>query len=201
MTAVENTISTKDGPMQLHLAMPAATAPVAGIVVIQHAGGVDEFVGTMADRLAAAGFAAAAPDLYHRLDADGDKRSRMGQLRDVEVIADVAATVDALTAHEGVDGQHLGIVGFCMGGRVTYMMAAAEARFRAAVAYYDGNPSPDDMTTLDAELTRHGKAHEFHAYAGAGHAFMDFTRVERYRQAASALSWNRTLAFLRQHLD
>ena len=45
----------------------------------------------------------------------------------------------------------------------------------------DTNPSPADVDTIDAELTRHGKAHEFHRYAGAGHAFLDFANAERYR--------------------
>ncbi|MCK7509610.1 MAG: dienelactone hydrolase family protein [Desulfobacterales bacterium] len=64
----------------------------------------------------------------------------------------------------------------------------------------DGNPSPADMHRLDAELTRHGRPHEFHVYAGAGHAFMNFTNAERYREDAAETSWARTLEFFTRHL-
>jgi carboxymethylenebutenolidase len=63
----------------------------------------------------------------------------------------------------------------------------------------DANPSPADMRKLDAELTRHGKVHEFHAYPGAGHAFMN-RRGERYRADADRDSWPKTLAFFAKHL-
>jgi len=64
----------------------------------------------------------------------------------------------------------------------------------------DANPSPEDMINLDRELTRLGKEHEFHAYDGAGHAFMNFDNPERYREAAARSSWPRTLDFFARHL-
>lgn len=63
----------------------------------------------------------------------------------------------------------------------------------------DKNPSPADMAEIDAELTRLGKKHEFHAYDGAGHAFQNFTD-ERYRPDASEDAWRRYLAFFREIL-
>lgn len=63
----------------------------------------------------------------------------------------------------------------------------------------DKNPSSADMAAIDAELTRLGKKHEFHAYDGAGHAFQNHTD-ERYRQAASEDAWRRYLAFFRETL-
>ena len=50
--------------------------------------------------------------------------------------------------------------------------------------------------TLSAELTRLGKAHTFHRYDGAGHAFQNFVRPEQYREAAEKDSWGKTLDFL-----
>ena len=120
-----------------------------------------------------------------------------------------------------------------MGGRVTYLMAAAIPQFKAAVAYYGGNimvpwgeggvaplartneihcplmfhfgeedtnPSLEDMRQLDATLTRDHKEHVFYTYPNAGHAFMDFTNVERHREAAATASWPRTLDFFARHL-
>lgn len=62
----------------------------------------------------------------------------------------------------------------------------------------DKNPSPDDMAKLDAELSRCGITHDFHAYDGAGHAFQNFLSDERYREAATKDSWSKMLTFLDQ---
>jgi carboxymethylenebutenolidase len=64
----------------------------------------------------------------------------------------------------------------------------------------DGNPSPEDMDKIGAELTRHGIAHEFHLYDGAGHAFQNFLSSERYREEATKDSWGKTVTFLRTTL-
>lgn len=189
------TVKVDGNDMRLYVSVPDGTGPFPAVVVIQHQGGVDTFIEEMTQRLASAGYAGVAPDLYHR---DGphcqdDGPTRRARLRDVTVIQDVNATVDFLQAHSHVDAERLGIIGFCMGGRVAYLMAAVNASCKAAVDYYggnimvawgeglspfdrtaeihcpllglfgeeDANPSPADMRKLDAELTRHGKAHGF----------------------------------------
>ncbi|MEJ2643437.1 MAG: dienelactone hydrolase family protein [Gammaproteobacteria bacterium] len=233
MQSFTRTISVAGQDMELYGSRPEGDGPFAALVVIQHAPGVDDFTRAMVDRLSEAGYLAVAPALYHRQTEPGGPLERMGRLKDTEVIADVNATVDHLSQDPEVDGERLGIIGFCMGGRVTYLMAAANPRFKAAVAYYGGNtmvawgddvptpfertgdihcpllfhfgaedtnPSPQDMTKLDAELSRHGKVHEFHVYEGAGHAFMNFSAPERYREGAAETSWPRTLEFLARHL-
>jgi carboxymethylenebutenolidase len=227
--------TTVDGAeMPLCVSVPDGAGPFPGVVVIQHQGGVDNFVQDMTQRLASAGYVGVAPDLYHRdgPSCQDDGPTRRARLRDVTVIKDVNATVDFLQGHRGVDGERLGIVGFCMGGRVAYLMAAANPHFKAAVAYYggnimvpwgdgpapfartaeihcpllglfgeeDANPSPADMRTLDAELTRHGKVHEFHSYPGANHAFMN-TYGARYHAEAERDSWPKTLAFFAKYLS
>jgi carboxymethylenebutenolidase len=63
----------------------------------------------------------------------------------------------------------------------------------------DENPSPADMHRLDAELSRHGKAHEFHQYADAGHAFANLGSP-KYRAHAADASWPRTFDFFTRHL-
>jgi carboxymethylenebutenolidase len=64
----------------------------------------------------------------------------------------------------------------------------------------DGNPSPDDVEAIDAELTRYGKPHEFHSYDGAGHAFLNFSNPARYRPVQAGDAWAKLLAFLDRHL-
>jgi carboxymethylenebutenolidase len=233
MPSFWESIKVDGADMRLYVSVPSGMGPFPAVVVIQHQGGVDDFMEEMTQRVASAGYAAVAPDLYHRdgPDCKDDGPTRRARLLDVNVIKDVNATVDFLRGHRSVDAERLGIIGFCMGGRVSYLMAAANPHLKAAVAYYggnimvpwgegpapfdrtaeihcpilglfgeeDANPSPADMRKLDAELTKHGKVHEFHSYSGAGHAFMN-RRGERYRADADRDSWPKTLAFFGKYL-
>ncbi len=233
MQSFVKTIPAGDGSMAIYTALPAGAGPFPAVVVIQHASGLDTFTQAMTGRLAQAGYCAVAPDLYHRQPPAGlDSKAHMERLKDAEVVADVNAAVDYLRQEKTVAADRLAVMGFCMGGRVAYLMAAAIPAFKAAVAYYGGNtrkawgaeptpfertaqigcpvlyhfgaddtnPSPEDMRALDAELARHDKPHEFYAYPNAGHAFMNFTSSERYREAADKASWPRTLEFLRRYV-
>jgi carboxymethylenebutenolidase len=204
------------------------------VVVIQHAGGVDDFVRTLTDRVGEAGFLGIAPDLYHREDpnAKDDPLTRMGHLRDVSIVKDVNAAVEHLKTLPNARADRAGITGFCMGGRVAYLMAAQNQAFGAAVVFYggnimvpwgegpapfelseriqcpvlglfgeeDGNPSPADVAKLDAELSRLGKVHEFHSYAGAGHAFMNEGRPS-HRPEAAADAWQKCVGWFDRHLN
>lgn len=111
------------------------------MVVIQHAGGVDEFVRGMTDRFGEAGYYAIAPDLYHRDDPNtgDDPMTKMSRLRDTRIITDVNAAVEHVKSQAEADSERLGITGFCMGGRVTYLMSAQNPAFKAAVVFYGGN--------------------------------------------------------------
>jgi len=149
-------ISVDGNEIPLFVSIPDGSGPFPAVVVIQHQGGVDDFVQDMTRRIAQAGYVGVAPDLYHRdgPDCQDDGPTRRARLRDVSVIQDVNATVNFLKAHDAIDGERLGIVGFCMGGRVAYLMAAANPSFKAAAAYYGGNimvpwgdgPAPFDRT-------------------------------------------------------
>jgi carboxymethylenebutenolidase len=63
----------------------------------------------------------------------------------------------------------------------------------------DGNPKPDDVAKIDAEMTRLGKAHEFHSYDGAGHAFMSEGRPS-YRPETAADAWEKCVGWFRRYL-
>ena len=139
MPSCTKTLKVNGEDMELYTCLPDGTGPFPGVVVIQHAPGVDIFIRTIVDRLAEAGYAAVAPDLYHRLDKSIGHMQRMKLLKDREIIEDVNATVKCLEQADAVDSARLGITGFCMGGRVVYLMAAAGPHFKAAVAYYGGN--------------------------------------------------------------
>ena len=219
--------------MRCYVGAPQSGDPRPAVVVIQHAGGVDEFVRGMTDRFAGAGYFAMAPDLYHRDDpsSSDDPMTRMSRLRDASIVADVNAAIEHLKALAEVRTDRIGITGYCMGGRVTYLMAAKRSDLRAAVVCWgenimapwgdgpapfdltediscpimglfgedDPNPNPADVAKLDAELTRRGKPHEFHSYAGAGHAFMNKGRPS-YREEAAKDAWAKCLGWFELHL-
>ena len=128
--------------MEVYASIPSGSGPFPAIVIAFHVGGMDEFDKTMADRLAEEGYVAVVPDLFHRLSAEvmaGPRLDRLGYLSDPDIIADINTTVDFLQADPHVDGERLGITGFCMGGRIAWLMAAVNPAFKATAPYYGGN--------------------------------------------------------------
>ena len=129
--------------MDLYASVPSGAGPFPAVIVSQHGGGVDQFIQTICDRLAEAGYAGVAPSLYHRVAPEvwgGDPRpSPWDVLNDPETIADIGATVEFLRAHPGIDGERIGITGFCMGGREAWLGAATNPHIKAAAPYYGGN--------------------------------------------------------------
>jgi carboxymethylenebutenolidase len=127
--------------MDVYASVPRGSGPFPAIVVAQHGGGVDKFIQTMCDHFAEEGYAAVAPKLYHRITdemlADGSRPVQ--HLNDPDIIADINTTVDWLRYHSAIDGENIGVTGFCMGGRVTWLAAATNPHFKAAVPHYGGN--------------------------------------------------------------
>jgi carboxymethylenebutenolidase len=142
--------------MRIYANAPVGAAQAPGVVVIMHGPGLDAFVEDRVDDLARHGYAAAAPDLYHRQPNDGaDMMTRIARLRDTEIIADADATVAHLRAMKETRVTDLAVLGFCMGGRITYLLAGARpTTWRAAGVFYGGNimkawgegPAPFDLT-------------------------------------------------------
>jgi carboxymethylenebutenolidase len=99
--------------MRMYTSVPRGSGPFPAIVVAQHGGGVDTFIQSICDRLAGDGYAAVAPDLFHRITpemlADGSRP--FNHLSDPDIIADVNAAVDFLRNHRAIDGERLGITG------------------------------------------------------------------------------------------
>jgi len=137
--------------MRIYSKSPAGAAQAPGIVVIMHGPGLDKFIEDRVDDLAHHGYAAAAPDLYHRQPEDGaDMMARIGRLRDKEIIADADATIAHLRALKDVRVTDLAVLGFCMGGRISYLLAGARpAAWRATGVFYGGKPSMTYSMTVD----------------------------------------------------
>ena len=141
MASSWETVTVDGQDMDVYLSKPDGPGPYPGVIVSQHGGGVDQFIREMSDRLAAEGYVAAAPNLFHRYSEEmlADRSKRVQHMSDPDILADINATVEFLQGHQFVIGERIGITGFCMGGRVTWLAAATNPHFTAAVPYYGGN--------------------------------------------------------------
>lgn len=207
-----------------YLARPAGSGP--GVVVIQEWWGLVPHIENVADRCAAEGFVALAPDLYHgeKTTSPDQAGKLMMSLRIDEAAKDLDGAIDYLQQQKGVTGSKVGTVGFCMGGALSLFAASRNPKVGACVVFYGGHPNvkpdlkslqapvlgiwagkdgfvtPQVVQELDKQLTTLGKRHEFHTYPDADHAFFNDTRAEVHDKKASADAWSKTLAFFRREL-
>jgi len=137
-------LETADGPMSCYEAVPAAGASGRGAIVIQEAFGVNDHIQDVTRRLAAEGYHALAPSVFHRTagatsfsyDRFDPVKEHMVAMTDDGILQDV----DAVRRHleeAGLGDDRTGIIGFCMGGRVSFLVAARR-RLAAAVGFYGG---------------------------------------------------------------
>jgi len=141
-------LTTTDGPMTVHWALPPAPTPPRarpGILVFQEAFGVNPHIRRVCGRLAAAGYVAAAPELFHRegegLEFGYDDFARVrpifGRLTNPMLVTDATAAHAALSSHPMVDPGNIHSIGFCMGGFVS-ILAALNLPLATAVSFYGG---------------------------------------------------------------
>ncbi len=218
------TFPSGSGTAHGYLALPdQGSGP--GVVVIQEWWGLTDHIASVADRLAAEGFVALAPDLFGgRTTHDAEEAGQlMSELPVDEAARDLGGAVDFLLGHEAVTSSTVGAVGFCMGGGFVLLLAAQQdGRVSAAVPYYGVGPAvpstyegltasvqghygerddfyPADDARAQAEQIRResGAEVEFHFY-DAGHAFHNDTNaLGTYSPDDAALAWSRTVEFLR----
>jgi carboxymethylenebutenolidase len=209
---------------------PATGGAGLGVVVIQEWWGLVPHIRDVCDRLAAEGFTALAPDLYHGLTVplgEPDEAMKASMALDLERAArDMAGATDYLADHEAVRGHGLGVVGFCMGGGLALWLATLRPdRVRAVVPFYglaprgqepdwsrleaavEGHYAEDDdmagpavASDLEERLTDLGKEVRMFVYPGTRHAFFNDNRPEVHDPDAARQAWVRTLEFLRAKL-
>jgi carboxymethylenebutenolidase len=206
------------------IALPEGTGKAPGLVLVQEWWGVNDHIRSLADRFAAAGFITLAPDLYHGVSTkDPTEAARlMNELDGKRAMDDIAGAASALAAHPRASGK-VGITGFCMGGAYTFAATSAIPELAAAVPFY-GIPPADrlDFAKMKAPILAHVATHDewvtvakaeeikkgidahhgsmtLHVYE-ANHAFFNDTRPEVYAAEAAKLAWERTIAFLHEHL-
>ena len=215
-----------------YLALPeGGTGP--GLLVIQEWWGLSQSLKDVCDRLAAAGFVALAPDLYHGELADPEHQEMdkaaelMTALPPDRAGRDMSGAVDFLLGHDAVTGDGVGVVGFCMGGMLSFLIAANRGdAVKAVVPFYgfpsgDGEPDwsgltavvrghmaenddffgPDGAHALEAKLRGLGKDVVLTVHAGTGHAFMGPHNALGTRDEALAEQlWPEVTAFLHEQL-
>jgi carboxymethylenebutenolidase len=139
-------LTTADGKMPTYLCRPATGGPHPAVIVVMEAFGLNGHIKDVAERIAREGYVTMAPDLYHRFGSpiipyeDIPKAiESLQKLEDAKVMAEVGAVIAHLKGLKEVRADRIGITGFCMGGRVTFLAACQHAQeIRAAVAFYGG---------------------------------------------------------------
>jgi carboxymethylenebutenolidase len=198
-----------------------------GVLVIQEWWGLVPHIKDVVDRFAAAGFTALAPDLYHgeaSSEPDGAGKLMMAMNLD-QAGKDLSGAIDLLIERSG--RPKVGVVGYCMGGGLSYVIACQRPDVVAAIAPYygaipwegvqpnwpalaakvegeyaedDGWADPESTKALEAKLRDLGKDATLHIHAGCQHAFFNDARPEVYDAVASAVAFERTTGLFRTAL-
>ncbi|HVB90663.1 MAG TPA: dienelactone hydrolase family protein [Acidimicrobiales bacterium] len=210
-----------------YLSVPAG-GQGPGLIVIQEWWGLVAHIKDVCDRFAGAGFVALAPDLYHGVTvAEPDEAGKaMMALKMDGAARDLSGAVDEVVRRSA--GEHIGVVGFCMGGGLALVLATqrpdavaavvpcygvipwpdAQPDYRALSAavlgHYAGNDdffTPEAAQALGAQLRDLGKEAEIIVYPGTDHAFFNDSRPEVYNAEAAHALWERTVGFLSSRLS
>ena len=155
----ETQISTKDGKLPAYFAKPDRKGPFPVVLVNEEIFGVHEYIKDVCRRLAKAGYLAVATEYYARI-GDLSKMTDVNQIiadviskaPDDQYMADLDSTA-AWALGNGGSSTRVAVMGFCRGGRQTWLYAAHSPHLKAAVAFYGslgGSPSPiQPVTALD----------------------------------------------------
>src|SRR5512138_493896 len=178
LTAMAETVEFKSngGLASGYLATPAQT-PAPGVLLIQEWWGLDPSIKQTADKLASNGFVVLAPDLYHGQVAGHDEMDKashlMQSLPPDRAARDMSGAVDFLRTHKAVTSTGIGVVGFCMGGMLAFIIAANRPDAVKAVVPFYGfpqGPSEPDWSKLSAKIQGHMAENDSFFSPQAAHA-------------------------------
>ena len=150
-----------------YLARPADAETRPAVIVFMEIFGINSHIRDVVERVAREGYVALAPDYFHRTgpgveygyddEGMGKGMALLGQLEADEMIADAQAALDYLRGRPDVDGQHVGAMGFCIGGHMTYL-AMCETDVVASASFYGGGiAAPKGPGGQASTLSRTGK--------------------------------------------
>ncbi len=228
-----STIEVSDGStMRAYVARPQASEKFPALLVFQEAYGVNAHIRSVADRFAAEGYVALAPELFHRTAPgfEGDYqnfnsvRPLLEALTDAGLEADICASFDWISRDASVDPHRIGSVGFCMGGRASFL-ANAIVPLKGAVAFYGGNIAqtlthlapqlhgpalllwggqdkrilPEHIRTVVDALRAAKKPYTNIEFSEADHGFFCDARSSYHKESAEQ-AWDVVLSFLKTHI-
>ena len=211
------------GTTQGYLATPTS-GKGPGVLVIQEWWGLVPHIKRVADRFAAEGFSALAPDMYHGKTAD--EPDGAGKLFMALNIAQAEKDLRGAARYLAQQSStaKLGAVGFCMGGQLALFAGTVNPNVGAVVDFYgvhpsvkpdysklsgpvlglfaekDGSVTPQTARDVDAAIKKAGKQSEIHIYPNVDHAFFNEDNKGAYNKAAADDAWRRTITFFRQNL-
>jgi len=211
--------------IKAYLAVPEKEGKHPAVLVIHEWWGLNDQIKSVADRLAKEGYVALVPDLYRgKVGTDAESAHElMRGLPEERAVADIRAAADFLGKHERVASAKFGIVGFCMGGRLSLLSAIEDGRFAATVICYgrpETNPEKlkkvngpvlgifggadqgigkDQTDALEAGLKTAGKKGDIQVYDGCGHAFLN-EKGKGYKEKEAAEAWKKIFEFFRKNL-
>ena len=208
-----------------YLAVPTS-GHGAGVIVIQEWWGLVDHIKDVADRFAAAGFVALAPDMYDgQTTTSPDEAGKMMMALQIDQAErNLRGAVEYLLQHEAVSSSTVGTVGFCMGGQLSLYAACANPKVGACVDFYGIHPNvkpdfdglqapvlgffaerdafvtPEAARALEKKLQAAGKRADITVFEGAEHAFFNDTRHEVYHATYAKQCWERMTVFFSEHL-
>jgi carboxymethylenebutenolidase len=233
-------LTVDDGTtMRAYMAQPRGNGKFPGMLIFQEAFGVDKHIRDVTERFAKEGYLAIAPELFHRTAPPGfegntaDFQSVMPHvqaLNDKDLGADVRAAHEGLLRQSAIDAQRIGCLGFCMGGRVSFL-ANLVLPLRAAISFYGGGIAksergpglldraeqvkaptflfwggqdkhigPEQRQAVSQALRQAKKTFASMEFSDADHAFFNDTRPN-YNKAVSQQAWELSKAFLKANLS
>ena len=210
------------GTVSGFLATPEKPGRYPALVVVHEWWGLTDWVKDQTQKLADQGYVALAVDLYRgKVTSDPEEAHElMRGLPQDRAVSDLQAAFVYLYARKDVDHDHIGTIGWCMGGGFSLQLAIHQPRLAACVVNYGALPTdPNDLQQIfapilgnfgaedrgitpadvqDFEKSMKGMKRQIDVkiYDGAGHAFENPTNTNGYRPEAAADAWARTLAFL-----
>ncbi|MBI4463325.1 MAG: dienelactone hydrolase family protein [Acidobacteria bacterium] len=207
-------------------ARPAGTGSYPGVLLVHEWWGLNAHIQDVAQRLASEGFVVLAPDLYGgKVTSDPNQAAAWMEALDREAAVRVLLGAHRfLQEKEPIYAEHIGVIGFCMGGSYALLLACRTPAIRVAVPFYGDHPEPIDqvqnircpllfiaagkdpwITPPKVERLKKAFEHynihaEVRTYPDADHAFFNDTRPEVYNAPAAQDAWTRTLGILSRTL-